>query len=88
MLDCFAVLVFEVSAFTGEGFICSISEVLPEEAPKFPPSDFHCLAQLIEDLVMNPNKLSIISKACYKNALDQYDSIDFDKKIKTIYNNI
>jgi len=72
-----------ISSMTG-----SISEVLPEEAPKFPPSDFHSLAQLIEDLVMNPNKLSIISKACYKNALDQYDSIDFDKKIKTIYNNI
>ena len=72
-----------ISTMTG-----SISEVLPEEAPKFPPSDFHSLAQLIEDLVMNPNKLSLISKACYKNALEQYDSIDFDKKIKTIYNNI
>ena len=72
-----------ISTMTG-----SISEVLPEEAPKFPPSDFHSLAQLIEDLVMNPKKLSLISKACYKNALEQYDSIDFDKKIKTIYNNI
>ena len=72
-----------ISTMTG-----SISEVLPEEAPKFPPSDFHSLAQLIEDLVMNPNKLCLISKACYKNALEQYDSIDFDKKIKTIYNNI
>ena len=30
---------------------------------------------------MNPNKLSN-SKACYKNALEQYDSIDFDKKLK------
>ena len=72
-----------ISSMTG-----SISEVLPEEAPKFPPSDFQSLAQLIEELVMNPNKLSLISKTCYKNALEQYDSIDFDKKIKTIYNNI
>ena len=72
-----------ISTMTG-----SISEVLPNSCPKFPPSDFYSLAELIDELVFNPAKLKKIGELCYQNALTQYDSEKFGKKINKIYQNL